>query len=687
MSEQGWIAKIAPLAVKACKEMGGYLPSVLIAQTCLENGYGMDKSCDILVEHNNILGMKTVLLPYKSDWWDGKSDFEKPTPEYEGGEHITINDRFRSYVDFYHCLCDYLQFMREAKYSNGTYKYRDVLSYTDPYTLISTVGGRGYATDPSYAVSVMKIIKEHNLTKYDQKEEKTVAHTIIDITAENRSQVPASRGSYPIEWIVVHYLGVPNADNPYLYDHGFGGHYNVTRAGKIYKAADPRTAVVWHCGGGIQGEGPGAHKYYKICENWNSIGVECGVNADTTLKQLPGDSPLWWFTEETQEAAAWLVAQLMKEYGIDLDHVIRHYDVTGKTCPNPYVLNNKRKTSWTWEQFKARVQAIYLGQATTEPEVINLRKGDSGAEVKSLQNLLYKAGFCGCTTYSGNNKKAFVDGKFGANTDAAVRRLQEAVGLKVDGIYGPKTQKVLKALTKGSKAVVTAVEFLTLCKETAAENKTLGFKYGDAPCMPAVYPECKLTSCDRFVDQCLYAAGYHDVGNRSVHDLSAWLLAKGGQKIAPDKVQAGDIAFMSGHTFIIGNPVGNGIWERYDSGSVHRIQLTGSYSGYKSQPFREGLAGVLYAVRMPFKAPVEEKPETIYRVQVGAYSVKSNADRMLKRAIDAGFTAYVHDYGASVKDRYRVQIGAYQVYANAKKQRQRALDAGFNCIIRKEKLE
>ena len=42
----------------------------------------------------------------------------------------------------------------------------------------------------------------------------------------------------------------------------------------------------------------------------------------------------------------------MKEYNIDLNHVIRHYDVTGKTCPAPYVNNDKYKTSWTWTEFK-----------------------------------------------------------------------------------------------------------------------------------------------------------------------------------------------------------------------------------------------------------------------------------------------------------------------------------------------
>ena len=45
----------------------------------------------------------------------------------------------------------------------------------------------------------------------------------------------------------------------------------------------------------------------------------------------------------------------MKDYNIDINHVIRHYDVTGKICPNPYVKNNKLKTSWTWGEFKNKL--------------------------------------------------------------------------------------------------------------------------------------------------------------------------------------------------------------------------------------------------------------------------------------------------------------------------------------------
>jgi hypothetical protein len=61
--------------------------------------------------------------------------------------------------------------------------------------------------------------------------EKIKDRTIHNIISQNRTQIPASRGKNKIEYIVIHYLGVPNADNPYLYGGGYGGHYNIQRNG------------------------------------------------------------------------------------------------------------------------------------------------------------------------------------------------------------------------------------------------------------------------------------------------------------------------------------------------------------------------------------------------------------------------------------------------------------------------
>jgi N-acetylmuramoyl-L-alanine amidase len=37
------------------------------------------------------------------------------------------------------------------------------------------------------------------------------------------------------------------------------------------------------------------------------------------------------------------------------------------------------------------------------------------------------------------------------------------------------------------------------------------------------------------------------------------------------------------------------------------------------------------------EAPISTEPKKLYRVQIGAYSVKANADAMLKKVKEAGF--------------------------------------------------
>lgn len=407
-SEQEFITTIAPAAQKACKRYG-YLPSVLIAQACLENGYGIPSYWDnpeikYLLQYNNMVGQKAELLTsswYDKSVWPGKS-FNKNTPEVYSGQQVTIKDNFRIFDNIEQSFCDFILFLLYASnYGyNGKPKYgKEVVDIKDPATLIKEVGGRGYATSQTYPSSVMKIVNKHNLTQYDElstveasnyipnalsDQYKTTGDNkmnittkpINDITAANLSQVPASRGNNPIQWIVIHYLGVANADNPYLYSSdgtkGFGGHYYVSRKGEIYKAADPRTAVVWQCGGGLQGSG--GHQYHGICTNYNSIGIENGVCYDGT----------WYFTEETQESLVFLVSKLMDEYGIDINHVIRHYDVTGKICPAPYVNNDGYKTSWTWDQFKANL-ASYRGSGGYTPSQ------NSGSSSTQPTNAAYPA--------------------------------------------------------------------------------------------------------------------------------------------------------------------------------------------------------------------------------------------------------------------------------------------------------
>lgn len=70
---------------------------------------------------------------------------------------------------------------------------------------------------------------------------------------------------------------------------------------------------------------------------------------------------------------------------------------------------------------------------------IYLRRGDRGMLVRIAQTALARAGFSPGT----------VDGIFGANTQAAVRAFQQANGLAVDGIIGPRTWTALMAYLAG----------------------------------------------------------------------------------------------------------------------------------------------------------------------------------------------------------------------------------------------
>lgn len=57
------------------------------------------------------------------------------------------------------------------------------------------------------------------------------------------------------------------------------------------------------------------------------------------------------FNDATYNNCVYLVAKLMNYYQLDMDHLIRHYDVTGKNCPKYFVEHEDR-----WEVFKGFVE-------------------------------------------------------------------------------------------------------------------------------------------------------------------------------------------------------------------------------------------------------------------------------------------------------------------------------------------
>lgn len=148
-----------------------------------------------------------------------------------------------------------------------------------------------------------------------------------------------------IKYIVIHYVGATGgakANCQYYASQyiGASAHYYVDFNGDIWQSVEEKN-IAWHCGA----------KSYKHpeCRNSNSIGIELCVRNKGNKADTSRD---WYFEDATVQSAITLTKELMEKYGVPADHVIRHYDVTGKICPNPFVYDH---TKHTWEMFKKAI--------------------------------------------------------------------------------------------------------------------------------------------------------------------------------------------------------------------------------------------------------------------------------------------------------------------------------------------
>ena len=70
----------------------------------------------------------------------------------------------------------------------------------------------------------------------------------------------------------------------------------------------------------------------------------------------------------------------------------------------------------------------------------NLKPGDTGPQVKTLQRALASLGY----------SPGKIDGDYGPSTQAAVEKFQTSAGIKADGIVGPETLKALETALKNN---------------------------------------------------------------------------------------------------------------------------------------------------------------------------------------------------------------------------------------------
>lgn len=159
-----------------------------------------------------------------------------------------------------------------------------------------------------------------------------------------------------IKYIVIHYfgsLGTAESVSNYFKSayRGASAHYSLDEGNNVYQSVEDGD-IAWHCGT--------SGKYvHKVCRNSNSIGIEVRPHKLSTKTMNASDKD-WYFTNEVIDNLVEFTQYLMDKYNVPVENVIRHYDVTGKLCPRPFVgddINeyNKKTGNQMWSEFKSRL--------------------------------------------------------------------------------------------------------------------------------------------------------------------------------------------------------------------------------------------------------------------------------------------------------------------------------------------
>ena len=173
---------------------------------------------------------------------------------------------------------------------------------------------------------------------------------ILKTNIANKRNYGSSRSTSKIKYLVIHFTandGDTDESNGRFFKNKVvkaSAHYFVDDDSVTHSVPD--NYVAWSVGGSRYSnyKTTGGASMYKVITNTNSISVEmCD-----TLKNGKND-----VSAKTLENTLAFCKVLMIKYGIDINHVYRHFDVTGKSCPAYYV------NASAWAGFKKALLAKF----------------------------------------------------------------------------------------------------------------------------------------------------------------------------------------------------------------------------------------------------------------------------------------------------------------------------------------
>lgn len=151
---KAFIAKIGPIAKEVDKSYD-LLPSITIAQACLESDYGQSA---LSQKYNNLFGVKGT---------NPNTSAVLVTKEYVKGKWINVKARFQIYDSYEASIRAHARLFQNGTTWNHK-QYKHVLASKNYRDQAKALVTDGYATDPNYATKLTNLIEQYDLEKYDK---------------------------------------------------------------------------------------------------------------------------------------------------------------------------------------------------------------------------------------------------------------------------------------------------------------------------------------------------------------------------------------------------------------------------------------------------------------------------------------------------------------------------------------
>lgn len=154
MTNSEFIEQIATYVKKYAYLYGIEVHSPIIAQAILESGWGKSS---LASKYHNYFGLKC------GGAWKGKSVNMATQEEYTVGVMTDIRDNFRVFDSMEDGVKGYFDFINYSRYAN-------LKGVKDPEEYCRRIKADGYATSSRYVDSLLRVIRENNLTRFDTDE-------------------------------------------------------------------------------------------------------------------------------------------------------------------------------------------------------------------------------------------------------------------------------------------------------------------------------------------------------------------------------------------------------------------------------------------------------------------------------------------------------------------------------------